>query len=176
MEKLGKISSIYPHCDRTINVLASLGCEAAGPLYLSLSQAHVIQFSLVSRLSPFQNHPSAPKFSSQSRGKIPSQSFSPMEFASVHPICLHVSQFLQSLTRNLKFLHRSQSISDIYCLQLISSAIQRCRLSEALCRLSVVLKRSPNSDPLLLRISSNSLYLSRFDFTLSIVINLQNRS
>ncbi|XP_050276665.1 type 2 DNA topoisomerase 6 subunit B-like [Quercus robur] len=48
-----------------------------------------------------------------------------MEFASVHPICLH----------------------------LISSAIQRCRLSEDLCRLSVVLKFSPNSDPLLLRIS-----------------------
>ena len=48
----GKTSSIYPHCDRTINVLASLGCEAAGPLYLSLSQAHVTQFSfsLVSRL------------------------------------------------------------------------------------------------------------------------------
>ncbi|KAM4109835.1 hypothetical protein ACB094_03G149600 [Castanea mollissima] len=48
-----------------------------------------------------------------------------MEFASVHPICLH----------------------------LISSAIQRCRLSGDLCRLSVVLKRSPNPDPLLLRIS-----------------------
>ena len=57
MEKLGKISSIYPHCDRTINVLASLGCEAAGPLYLSLSQAHVTQFSLALSLafskSPF---------------------------------------------------------------------------------------------------------------------------
>nr|XP_023884228.1 type 2 DNA topoisomerase 6 subunit B-like isoform X2 [Quercus suber] len=48
-----------------------------------------------------------------------------MEFASVHPICLH----------------------------LISSAIQRCRLSGDLCRLSVILKFSPNSDPLLLRIS-----------------------
>ena len=175
MEKLGKISSIYPHCDRTINVLASLGCEAVGPLYLSLSQAHVTQFSfsLVSRL--FKITLRLPNFP-RNRGKIPSHSFSPMEFASVHPICLHVSQFLQSLTRNLKFLHRSQSISDIYCLQLISSAIQRCRLSEALCRLSVVLKRSPNSDPLLLRISSNSLSLSQFDFTLSIVINLQNRS
>ncbi|KAK7816794.1 type 2 dna topoisomerase 6 subunit b-like, partial [Quercus suber] len=76
-----------------------------------------------------------------------------MEFASVHPICLHVSQILQSLKRNLIFIRRSQAISDPYCLQLISSAIQRCRLSGDLCRLSVILKFSPNSDPLLLRIS-----------------------
>eukprot|EP00261_Vitis_vinifera_P020564 XP_010651443.1 PREDICTED: type 2 DNA topoisomerase 6 subunit B-like isoform X4 [Vitis vinifera] len=39
------------------------------------------------------------------------------------------------------------------CLHLISSAIQRCRMSEDLCRLSVVLKRSPVSDPPILGIS-----------------------
>ncbi|XP_043723375.1 type 2 DNA topoisomerase 6 subunit B-like isoform X2 [Telopea speciosissima] len=36
---------------------------------------------------------------------------------------------------------------------LISSAIQRCRIAEDLCRLTVVLKRIPDSDPPLVRIS-----------------------
>ncbi|XP_021895823.1 type 2 DNA topoisomerase 6 subunit B-like isoform X2 [Carica papaya] len=39
------------------------------------------------------------------------------------------------------------------CLHLISSAFQRCRLSENLCRLSVVLNCSSASDPSLIRIS-----------------------
>ncbi|KAB2624740.1 hypothetical protein D8674_016400 [Pyrus ussuriensis x Pyrus communis] len=39
------------------------------------------------------------------------------------------------------------------CLQLISSAFQRCRTSEDLCRLSVLLKRSPPSDPRSVQIS-----------------------
>ncbi|ONI30442.1 hypothetical protein PRUPE_1G251700 [Prunus persica] len=38
------------------------------------------------------------------------------------------------------------SVRDL-CLQLISSAFQRCHASEDLCRLSVILKRSPQSDP-----------------------------
>ncbi|KAH9773231.1 Type 2 DNA topoisomerase 6 subunit B-like [Citrus sinensis] len=40
------------------------------------------------------------------------------------------------------------------CLHLISAAFQRCRVSEDLCRLSVVLKRSSDSDPSTVRISS----------------------
>ncbi|KAL9421469.1 hypothetical protein AB3S75_038934 [Citrus x aurantiifolia] len=39
------------------------------------------------------------------------------------------------------------------CLHLISAAFQRCRVSEDLCRLSVVLKRSSDSDPSTVRIS-----------------------
>ncbi|THF96897.1 hypothetical protein TEA_021489 [Camellia sinensis var. sinensis] len=39
------------------------------------------------------------------------------------------------------------------CQKLISSAIQRCRMSDHLCRLSVFLKSSPPSDPPLVRIS-----------------------
>ncbi|KAI8021655.1 Type 2 DNA topoisomerase 6 subunit B-like [Camellia lanceoleosa] len=39
------------------------------------------------------------------------------------------------------------------CQNLISSAIQRCRMSDHLCRLSVFLKLSPPSDPPLVRIS-----------------------
>lgn len=40
-------------------------------------------------------------------------------------------------------------------LQLISSAFQRCRLSEDLCRLSVLLDQSTNNDPPITCISSN---------------------
>ncbi|KAH9773229.1 Type 2 DNA topoisomerase 6 subunit B-like [Citrus sinensis] len=40
------------------------------------------------------------------------------------------------------------------CLHLISAAFQRCRVSEDLCRLSVVLKRSSDSDPSTVRISN----------------------
>ncbi|XP_042981135.1 type 2 DNA topoisomerase 6 subunit B-like isoform X2 [Carya illinoinensis] len=43
--------------------------------------------------------------------------------------------------------------ANVICLQLVSSAIQRCRLSGELCRLSVVVKCSPPSDPFLIRIS-----------------------
>ncbi|KAK9191878.1 hypothetical protein WN943_020494 [Citrus x changshan-huyou] len=39
------------------------------------------------------------------------------------------------------------------CLHLISVAFQRCRVSEDLCRLSVVLKRSSDSDPSTVRVS-----------------------
>ncbi|XP_024042200.1 type 2 DNA topoisomerase 6 subunit B-like [Citrus clementina] len=39
------------------------------------------------------------------------------------------------------------------CLHLISAAFQRCRVSEDLCRLSVVLKRSSDSDPSTVRVS-----------------------
>ncbi|XP_058193150.1 type 2 DNA topoisomerase 6 subunit B-like [Rhododendron vialii] len=39
------------------------------------------------------------------------------------------------------------------CEHLISCAIQRCRMSDHLCRLSVLLKYSPSSDPTLVRIS-----------------------
>jgi hypothetical protein len=44
--------------------------------------------------------------------------------------------------------------------QFISSAIQRCRLSGELCRLSVILKCSPSSDPLVLLVSSKSLIIN----------------
>ncbi|KAE8652035.1 hypothetical protein Csa_018746 [Cucumis sativus] len=44
------------------------------------------------------------------------------------------------------------SLQDLY-LHLISSAIRRCICSERLCRLSVLLQRSPASDPPLVRIS-----------------------
>ncbi|XP_042503171.1 type 2 DNA topoisomerase 6 subunit B-like isoform X2 [Macadamia integrifolia] len=45
------------------------------------------------------------------------------------------------------------STTQILYQNLISSAIQRCRIAEDLCRLSVVLKRIPDSDPPLVRIS-----------------------
>ncbi|GMY26240.1 type 2 DNA topoisomerase 6 subunit B-like isoform X1 [Fagus crenata] len=48
------------------------------------------------------------------------------------------------------------------CLHLISSAIQRCRLSGELCRLSVILKCSPPSDPLVLRISISDTGIGSF--------------
>ncbi|KAB2072187.1 hypothetical protein ES319_A07G000600v1 [Gossypium barbadense] len=41
-------------------------------------------------------------------------------------------------------MHKTSGILLLHCLEkLISSAVKRCRLSEDLCRLSVVLKRSP---------------------------------
>ncbi|GAY36349.1 hypothetical protein CUMW_021580 [Citrus unshiu] len=43
------------------------------------------------------------------------------------------------------------------CLHLISVAFQRCRVSEDLCRLSVVLKRSSDSDPSTVRVSNGVL-------------------
>ncbi|CAL5396122.1 unnamed protein product [Camellia sinensis] len=43
------------------------------------------------------------------------------------------------------------------CQKLISSAIQRCRMSDHLCRLSVFLKSSPPSDPPLVRISDTGV-------------------
>ncbi|KAI8527089.1 hypothetical protein RHMOL_Rhmol12G0048700 [Rhododendron molle] len=46
------------------------------------------------------------------------------------------------------------------CEHLISCAIQRCRMSNHLCRLSVLLKSFPSSDPPLVRISGNNLSLS----------------
>ncbi|XP_021635214.2 type 2 DNA topoisomerase 6 subunit B-like [Hevea brasiliensis] len=46
----------------------------------------------------------------------------------------------------------SSSVSKL-CFHLISSAFQRCRVSEHICRLSVVLKSSPASDPPIIRIS-----------------------
>ncbi|KAG5520907.1 hypothetical protein RHGRI_033461 [Rhododendron griersonianum] len=48
------------------------------------------------------------------------------------------------------------------CEHLISCAIQRCRMSDHLCRLSVLLKSSPSSDPPLVRISGNNLSLSPY--------------
>ncbi|XP_010251227.1 PREDICTED: type 2 DNA topoisomerase 6 subunit B-like isoform X2 [Nelumbo nucifera] len=39
------------------------------------------------------------------------------------------------------------------CQILICSAVQRCRISDQLCRLSVVLKRCPDSDPPVIRVS-----------------------
>ncbi|XP_043805595.1 type 2 DNA topoisomerase 6 subunit B-like isoform X2 [Manihot esculenta] len=46
----------------------------------------------------------------------------------------------------------SSSVSKL-CFHLISSAFQRCRLSEDICRLSVILKSSPASDAPIIRIS-----------------------
>lgn len=63
-----------------------------------------------------------------------------------------------SFQSRLPFFFFPPKISNL-SLQLISSAIQRCRMSEDLCRLSVVLKRSPVSDPPILGISSNILAL-----------------
>ncbi|CBI28546.3 unnamed protein product, partial [Vitis vinifera] len=57
-----------------------------------------------------------------------------------------------SFQSRLPFFFFPPKISNL-SLQLISSAIQRCRMSEDLCRLSVVLKRSPVSDPPILGIS-----------------------
>lgn len=55
---------------------------------------------------------------------------------------------------SIRFL--SPLTSALSVLQLISSAFQRCRTSEDLCRLSVLLKRSPPSDPRSVQISGIS--------------------
>ncbi|KHN00361.1 hypothetical protein glysoja_000029 [Glycine soja] len=47
------------------------------------------------------------------------------------------------------------------CLHLISSSYQRCRLSEQICRLAVILTRSSSSHPSL-RISSKKMFASAF--------------
>lgn len=106
-----------------------------------------------------------------------------MGFASANVICLQVSfddlQEIHSFSSSIGFCKQLVSLlslvmsvrSDVliylflliykwHRLQLVSSAIQRCRLSGELCRLSVVVKCSPPSDPFLIRISSKFLPLS----------------
>lgn len=57
--------------------------------------------------------------------------------------------------------------------QFISSAIQRCRMSGELCRLSVILKCSPSSNPLVLLISSKSLIINLILLRLFFYMNMK---
>ena len=112
-----------------------------------------------------------------------------MEFSSVQNLCLHVSFVFSSSQRIVHFffifffvfwfsLRNKNSLNsfflrfcDWFCwadvklrIQLISSAYQRCRLSEQICRLSVILTRSSSSS---LRISSNAPNSYYYHFLIS---------
>lgn len=82
-------------------------------------------------------------------------------------LCSHCMRVPSSLNTAKKLLFKFVFSDFVICsvtyvmricdwLQLISSAYQRCRLSEQICRLSVILTRSSSSHPSL-RISSNPL-------------------
>lgn len=60
--------------------------------------------------------------------------------------------YFRSIPPNLQKKMEVSSVQRL-CLHLISVAFQRCRVSEDLCRLSVVLKRSSDSDPSTVRVS-----------------------
>lgn len=96
-----------------------------------------------------------------------------MEVSSVQQLCEHVSIDLS--TKFKQFFFWIANFCSFCCLililllvftfyvtlfQLISSAIQRCRIADHLCRLSVLLKSSPSFEPPLVRISGNNLTLS----------------
>lgn len=99
------------------------------------------------------------------------QEHSEMTFNSIQELSLHVSPSIsRKIFRNSIFRFRiSITISCLWIhllLQLISSAFQRCRVSEDLCRLSIILRFSPASDPLIVQISSKFSHLC-FEFSFS---------
>lgn len=89
---------------------------------------------------------------------------SEMNFNSIQELSLYVSlsisersfRFRISITIFFSWIHPLS--------QLISSAFQRCRVSEDLCRLSVILRVSAASDPHTIHISSKFRCL-RFEFS-----------
>lgn len=82
-----------------------------------------------------------------------------MDASSVRNLCRHVILIAFDFHPNSSFTVTILITSVQTLFQLISSAIQRCRISGELCRLSVGLKSFPLANPPLVRISSTSLSL-----------------